>query len=94
MVNNSKMVFYSALILRLLVNPIIICQQLRARVINTPAAKAPRIPMFFLRLAANAPPNNVEKQVTTAKRTASRFISILCFDNWYLNVLCSAGTLE
>jgi hypothetical protein len=46
-------------------------------VINTPAAKAPRIPMFFLRLAANDPPNNVEKQVIIAKSIALRFIYAL-----------------
>ena len=43
-------------------------------VISTPAAKVPRTPMFLLRLAAKVPPNNVEKQVTMAKRTALKFI--------------------
>jgi len=43
-------------------------------VINTPAAKAPRIPMFFLYLAAKIPPNIVEKQVITVRGIASKFI--------------------
>jgi hypothetical protein len=51
-----------------------------------PAAKAPRIPMFFLRLAAKTPPNSVEKQVTTAKMTATRFIRILCLDGCLPNI--------
>ena len=38
------------------------------------AAKAPRIPMSFLRLDAKIPPNNVEKQVMVARRIALRFI--------------------
>jgi hypothetical protein len=53
-------------------------------VISTPAAKAPRTPMFFLRLAAKVPPNNVEKQVTTAKRTALKFIQNYVSDSGYL----------
>ena len=53
-------------------------------VISTPAAKAPRTPMFFLRLAAKLPPNNVEKQVTTAKRTALKFIQNYVSDSGYL----------
>jgi hypothetical protein len=43
-------------------------------VINTPAAKAPRIPMFFLYLAATIPPNIVEKQVITVRGIATKFI--------------------
>lgn len=43
-------------------------------VIRTPAAKAPRTPIFFLFLAAKAPPRNVEKQVTIAKISALGFI--------------------
>ena len=45
--------------------------------ISTPAAKAPRIPMFFLCLVANVPPNSVEKQVMIAKNIALGFIGIL-----------------
>jgi hypothetical protein len=54
-------------------------------VINTPAAKAPRIPMFFLCLVAKIPPNIVEKQVITAKRIASKFIGTLGSDSELLN---------
>jgi hypothetical protein len=43
-------------------------------VINTPAEKAPRSPMSFLRLDAKIPPNNVEKQVTIARRIALKFM--------------------
>jgi hypothetical protein len=57
-------------------------------VINTPAAKAPRIPMFLLRLAAKAPPNSVEKQVTIAKMIASKFICALCSGSGLLNGFC------
>jgi hypothetical protein len=46
-------------------------------VISTPAAKAPRTPMFLLRLAAKVPPSNVEKHVTKANRIALKFIQTL-----------------
>lgn len=47
--------------------------------ISTPAANAPRTPMFFLRRVAKVPPSNVEKQVIIAKRIASKFIETPSF---------------
>lgn len=54
-------------------------------VISTPAANAPRIPMFLLRLAAKDPPTNVEKQVTTAKIIGAKFICGLFLGSGLLN---------
>ena len=51
----------------------------REVVISTPSAKAPRTPMFLLRFAAKAPPSSVEKHVTIASKTASKFIRVLGF---------------